>query len=129
MTDLPSVDGPHTPDSTAATAALLAEAVRVLNHATLPNRATDTLPYPSDVARLLGHLGTALERLPQLYDQLADRVKTMAATMPLTSTDGNVRLTRQNLDGKLAVAAGTSQDAALAVARARSLADRLGVED
>lgn len=123
--DLPSIDGPHTADSTAATAALLAEAVRVLNHATLPDRAADSLPYPSDVARLLGHLGTALERLPQLLHQLSARVR---ATDGLHSTDGrDPHEVATELAVALARAVPHLDAAGEEIRHGRAFADRLGV--
>lgn len=126
--NLPSVDGPHTPNTTAATAAILAEAVRVLNHATLPNRAADTLPYPSDVARLLGHLGTALERLPQLLRQLDGCLAGMVA-LPLETIDGTPPQQAINAAGtELRWAADLAGDVGNTVRNARAHVDRVGVK-
>jgi len=45
-----------------------AEAIRVLNHATLPRRSL--LEYPSDVYDVLGALSILVERLVQTFGQL-----------------------------------------------------------
>lgn len=62
-------DGPHSPDYTRDVGNLLAEAVRVLNYATLSE--CPGLDYPGDAYSLLGALYTATMRLPQLFDQVA----------------------------------------------------------
>ena len=59
--------GPHSPDYTREAAEAFAESVRVMNHAT---RGAG-LEYPGDVYDLLGSLKTGVQRLPQLFDQLA----------------------------------------------------------
>lgn len=68
--NLPSldVDGPHSPANTMAVADLLAETVRVLNYATQSKAGLD---HPADVYDITGSLHTAMQRLPQLCDQLA----------------------------------------------------------
>ena len=64
------IDGPHSWEYTREVAAAFAEAVRVLNHATL---FTDSagLAYPSDVYHVLGLLADGVDRLPQLLQQLS----------------------------------------------------------
>jgi len=62
-------DGPHGTEYTMQVADALAEAARVLNHATMPG--AGGLDYPGDVYSLLGALYTATQRLPQLFGQLA----------------------------------------------------------
>lgn len=54
-----------TPAGQAETAA---EAIRALNHTTLPG--ADGLVWPSDVCDVLGHLETLAARLPQALSQL-----------------------------------------------------------
>ncbi len=61
-------DGPHDDDTTIALAEITAEALRALNHATLP---TAGLTEPATVYGVLGQLAAAAHRLPQLCDQLA----------------------------------------------------------
>lgn len=61
-------DGPHSPEYTKAVADALAEAVRVLNHATLTHV---SLEYPSDVAYVAGSMATAVHGLDQLCRQLS----------------------------------------------------------
>ena len=64
-----SPDGPHSPEYTSQVASAAAEAVRVLNHATL-NFAGQALEFPADADTVLCSLSTAAQRLPQLLDQL-----------------------------------------------------------
>ena len=61
-------DGPFGPDYLRQVAATFAEAVRVMNHATLGD--TGALEYPSDAYDVLGHIYTGTRRLPQLLAQL-----------------------------------------------------------
>jgi hypothetical protein len=60
--------GPHDDDTITALAQITAEAVRVLNHATIGPAG---LSEPGTVYRVLGELATAANRLPQLLTQLA----------------------------------------------------------
>jgi hypothetical protein len=48
-----------------------AAAIRAINHVTFHDTA---LPYPSDAYRLIGALITLVERLPQAFQQTAQRV-------------------------------------------------------
>ena len=64
-----SPDGPHSPEYTCQVASAVAEAVRVLNHATL-NFTGQALEFPADTDSVLCSLSTAAQRLPQLLDQL-----------------------------------------------------------
>jgi hypothetical protein len=59
--------GPHDDDTITALAQITAEAIRALNHATIPHALTE----PATVYRVLGELATAAHRLPQLCSQLA----------------------------------------------------------
>ncbi len=61
-------DGPHGIEYTMQVGDTLAEAVRVLNYATMPARGG--LDCPADVYSLLGLLYTGTQRLPQLFAQL-----------------------------------------------------------
>jgi hypothetical protein len=71
MTDIHlNPGGPHSPQYTRQVAAALAEAVRVLNHATFPP-AGEALAYPSDMDAVVQELATAVMRFPQLFSQLA----------------------------------------------------------
>jgi len=62
-------DGPHSPEYTRQIAALFAESVRVLNHATAPWQRSG-LAYPSDAYGVLGDLAHGVGLLPQLLQQL-----------------------------------------------------------
>jgi hypothetical protein len=61
-------DGPHDDGTITAVARIAAEAIRVLNHATMPGRG---LSEPATVCAVLGELAAAAHRLPQLCGQLA----------------------------------------------------------
>jgi hypothetical protein len=63
-------DGPHSPSYTREVGNVLAEAVRVLNYATLGD--VPGLDCPADAYTLFGALYTATSRLPQLLGQIAD---------------------------------------------------------
>ena len=60
--------GPHDDATITALAQITAEAIRALNHATIPHVA---LTEPATVYRVLAELATAAHRLPQLCSQLA----------------------------------------------------------
>lgn len=66
-----SPDGPHSPEYTCQVASAIAEAVRVLNHATL-NFTGQALEFPADADTVLCSLSITAQRLPQLLDQLRD---------------------------------------------------------
>jgi hypothetical protein len=66
-----SPDGPHSPEYTRQVASAAAEAVRVLNHATL-NHPGQALAFPADADAVIGSISTAAQRLPQLLDQLRE---------------------------------------------------------
>jgi hypothetical protein len=68
------VDGPYGPDRVIAAGDAIAELVRRLNHATQGVHTPQSLPYPADVASLLGGLSTAAARLQQLIRQVAVQV-------------------------------------------------------
>lgn len=61
-------DGPHDDDTITAMAQIAAEAIRVLNHATMPSRG---LSEPATVCAVLGQLAAVAHRLPQLCGQLS----------------------------------------------------------
>lgn len=63
--------GPHSAEHTLHAAEALAEAVRVLNHAT---RTQEGVPDPQTVHALLGHLHAATAGIDQLLHQLSDNL-------------------------------------------------------
>lgn len=65
-----NIDGPHGSEYSRQVAQAASEAVRVLNHATFPDRAPG-LEWPSDVYDVLGNLSSAAAGMPQLSRQLA----------------------------------------------------------
>ncbi|SEG90971.1 hypothetical protein SAMN04489712_1283 [Thermomonospora echinospora] len=105
-------DGPHSDDYTTDLARAFAEAVRVLNHATM--RAG--LHYPSTVYDMTGNLATGTAGLGQLVSQIGAFLKREATAGNLADTSGtDPRLTVR--DAALAI-----QDAECAAA---ALADAL----
>lgn len=64
-----STEGPHSPQYTRNVAAAAAEAVRVLNHATMNNR-DQALAYPADAESVIRSVAAVAQRLPQLLEQL-----------------------------------------------------------
>jgi hypothetical protein len=64
------MDGTSEPDA-AAIANGAAEAIRALNHLTLPADRWPGLTYPSDAYRTLGALSMLADRLPQALEQIA----------------------------------------------------------
>lgn len=69
MSELPGLDGPHSPETTRAAAARAAEAILFLNYAT-GSHIAQGLRYPSDVDTVVQELAILAQRLPQLLDQL-----------------------------------------------------------
>ena len=63
--------GPHSPEYSVELANAIAEAVRTLNHATIDRR-NGALVYPADADAVISALATAMQRLPQLLDQIRE---------------------------------------------------------
>jgi hypothetical protein len=79
-------DGPHSPAYTREVGNLLAEAVRVLNYATLGD--APGLEYPGDAYALLGALCTTTQRMPQLFEQMIAFLRAQASTGRLGESSG-----------------------------------------
>jgi hypothetical protein len=62
---------PVTPDAARALADSASEAIRALNHATLPADGFPGLRYPADAYYLLGSLHQLVIRMPQLLEQVS----------------------------------------------------------
>ena len=73
-----SIDGPHTSEDLAAAAGILAAAVRYLNHATLPHRASESIPFPGTGSKIVSTLAGAVAGLGQLTEQLGQRFTAFA---------------------------------------------------
>jgi hypothetical protein len=73
MTDL-EPGGPYSPERTAEVARMMAGAVRYLNHATL-DRPGEALSCPADLDRVIAHLETMAQRMPQLLGQAASWIR------------------------------------------------------
>jgi hypothetical protein len=86
--DLDRVDGPHSPERTAAAANLIPDAVRYLNHASLPANHAPGISYAGDVDTVLGAIQAAGGRLQQTLSQLAECLRDDLAT-------GRLRLAHQ----------------------------------
>ena len=84
-------DGPHDDDTTIALARIAAEAIRVLNHATMPGRG---LADPATVCVVLGEFAAAAHRLPQLCTQLG-------GWLAAEHTAGRLAHTNSDLPGAL----------------------------
>lgn len=78
-------EGPHSPGYSRQVAAGIAEAVRVLNHASIGH--ADGFGSPADVETVVGSLVLAFERMPQLLGQLAAITRGHAAGGALRSDD------------------------------------------
>lgn len=108
-------DGPHDPDNTEAVAALIHEATRFLNYATMPGRARRGIGYPAAAYGVLGNLRAATALLPQFTQQLAEFLTDESAA-------GRVVVHGGSYDGRPDVAVGA---AAEELVRARRLAVEL----
>jgi len=80
-------DPPYSPEYTREVGRALAEAVRVLNHATHPAN-VGGLGRPSDTYNLLGSLYTATQRLPQLFEQIAEYLRLQTESGRIGDTMG-----------------------------------------
>ncbi|KAB2380656.1 hypothetical protein [Actinomadura montaniterrae] len=84
----PNPAGGHCGDYTLAVAGAIAEAVRVLNYATLPHNAAAGAPYPSTLYDIASRLRTAAAGTDQLFRQMEDRLTVIAATREITVSHG-----------------------------------------
>ena len=70
------LSGPYSPDQTVRAVFMISELVRYLNYAT---QEPAGLPYPNTPADVLGGLHEALKKVPQLLEQLQQRLSQFAA--------------------------------------------------
>lgn len=82
---VPSIDDPHTPETVIAAARTVDEAIRYLNHATIR---TEVLRDPTDLFVTLAGLTAAVDKLPQLLNQLAATADRYTTTSGLYDTGG-----------------------------------------
>lgn len=131
MTDL-EPGGPYSPERTAEAAALMADAVRYLNHATL-DRPKDALNYPADLDRVIAHLETMAQRMPQLLDQLQGwlRNETGACRTEITYGQyaGRADLAYEQTAIRLEQAAGQFAEAARALEQAHQITSAISGVD
>lgn len=90
------------PDHTAAASDEAGELLRYLVHVTLPERAHKALVYPSNVDRLVQNLKYAVERMPQLLSQMADRLEALRAHPRFATDDrpGGVTAEQRGLEAE-----------------------------
>lgn len=86
--DVTRVEGPHSPERTAAAGRLIADAVRYLNYASMPADGAPGISYPGDVDAVLGAIAAAAGGLQQTFDQLAECLRADLATGRLGWTPG-----------------------------------------
>jgi hypothetical protein len=129
--DVTQVDGPFSPEQTAAAARLAADAIRYLNHATLQGGGVG---HPSDVWEVLGSLGVAVGRLRQTFDQLGRSVEGDLTTGRLRieqgaphaqDPEGGVQAARIQLQ----LVAETARELELGIAEAQRLISGMSLED
>lgn len=75
--DVTELDGPFTPERTAAAARLAADAIRYLNQATAERGGVG---HAEDMWEVLGSLGVTVGRLRQTFDQLGRSLESDLAT-------------------------------------------------
>lgn len=88
--DVARVDGPHTPERTAAAARLIADAVRFLNYASLPASGAPGINYPGDVDDVLASIAGAAIGLQQTLSQLAECLRAEQASGQLRLDQGRL---------------------------------------
>ncbi len=81
-----NTSGPHSPEYTKQVADAFAEAVHVLNYATMGD--APGLDYPGDVYALLGALSTATSHLPELLGHLVAFLRAQETTGTLADDHG-----------------------------------------
>lgn len=117
-----SPDGPHSPDYTREVAEAFAESVRVLNHAT-----REAGPeYPGDVYDLLGSLKVGVQRLPQLFDQLAQFLFAELEAGRIRAASGDAGTSVRSAEIALDEAAGAAKAVLQRLEQAQSAVTWLG---
>jgi hypothetical protein len=112
-------------DQSASVAALIAELVRLLNHATVTSREAEvSLPTPQDAARVIAGLASAVGRMPQLVQQINDRLDALEEQVEDVQRRP-AHQTLQIINQELAAAFRPLTSAAGALDRARSSVERL----
>lgn len=101
-----SAHGPYSAEHTIHAAQVLAESVRVLNHAT---RTRDGVPDPQTVHTVLGELATAIAGLDQLLPQLTEQLVRFKVAGRLADDSGDPVLATafavMHIDGSTGTAA------------------------
>ena len=121
-------DGPHSPEYTREVGNVLAEAVRVLNYATLAE--APGLDYPGDAYTLLGAWYTATQRMPQLGGQIKDFLDGWQASGQLADSNGENPTAKAALAAYyLGLAHGAAEDLTKALQQAQSAISGLYVKE
>lgn len=131
---VPHPEGPHSPESTREVAELLAECVRVLNHATLPADGRPGLGVPQDIYGLAGDLAQGAGGLTQTLAQLAgwlDRELDAGRLVEVPSGphDGDAHVAVAAAQDALSVAAGHADTIGAALRRAQAALSGLVAAD
>lgn len=126
------MDGPHSPERIESAAVALAELVRYLNHATMPQH--DVLTGAPHVAGLLSALATAAQREERLCQQLSEWTRRLAddPTLRHDRAGDDAEMSRQmaataatEAAGHLREAADVAEELAAALGRAQRRIERL----
>jgi hypothetical protein len=125
------VDGPHTPDKTAAAGRAMAGLARYLAYAAERESGT---PYPATVYQVIGSLSDTTARLGEVLERTNRRFRVLAAQPGAYSTGGDVppdgmtlaQLEASRVDDHLSVAHDLFGSALAHIARAHSYAGRVG---
>lgn len=128
--DVTALDGPFTPERTAAAARLVAEAIRYLNHATAEASGTG---HAADVWEVLGSLGVAVGRMRQTLDHMGRSLERDLAAGRLLSSEGGPQAedARAGVDAarwQLNLAPDTAREVELCLADAQRLISGMSVE-
>jgi len=121
-------DGPHSPEYTREVGRVLAEAVRVLNYATLAE--APGLGYPGDAYTLIADLYTATSRMPQLAGQIKNFLDGWQASGQLADDHGadvNERIAAAGYH--LGLAHGAASDLTRALQQAQNAISGLYVKE
>lgn len=115
--------GPHSDTASIALAEIIAEAVRVLNHAT---RDPDAITEPATLYAITASLATLADRLPQLCDQLTGWLDREVAVERLAHDHGQpVQAAADPARSGLTAAAGLAGGLSLAFGAAQAAAAHL----
>lgn len=124
--------GPYSPERTAEVAAMMADCVRYMNHATLA-KDTEALEFPPDLDRVIAPLETMALRMPQLLGQftawLRAETETGRTEVAYGNFKGRERMAADMVSIHLEEAAGRFADAARALGEAHQITSAIAGVD